>query len=140
MTSTSASLGHRAAGGPADGQHEWHGGLARLAPLLRHAVWAVAVFALLTLWVDIRVDVQQLRSDLDRSGRARREAQVQNDRLRLEFDAERRALALEAMAADLGIRDGADVIAVTVPASPGSSSTTPIASAQASPRILSGAR
>ena len=91
---------------------EWRAALRWLVPLWRHAVWLVALFLLLTLWVDIRVDVQQLRKDLDRSGRAYREAQVHNDRLRLEIDARRRAFALEAAAKELGLSDRASLVDV----------------------------
>jgi hypothetical protein len=99
--------------------NEWQAGLRWLVPLWRHAVWFVALFALLTLWVDIRVEVQQLRKDLDRSGRAFREARVHNDRLRLELDARSRAFALEAAAGELGLSDRAslvDIPAQDVPA------------------------
>ncbi|MEQ1506070.1 MAG: hypothetical protein ABMB14_27810 [Myxococcota bacterium] len=92
------------------------GGLRRLVPLWRHAVWLVALVALLAIWVDIRVDVQQLRSDLDRSGRALREARVQNERLRLELDARRRALAMEGLARGMGISDDAAIVRVAAAA------------------------
>jgi hypothetical protein len=92
--------------------HDWQAVGHRLVPLWRHGVWLVALFALLTLWVDIRVDVQQLRSDLDRASRAQREARIQNERLRLELDARRRALAMESLAASTGTVEGASVIVV----------------------------
>jgi hypothetical protein len=101
----------------APGPTEWQAGLRWLVPLWRHAVWLVALFALLTLWVDIRVEVQQLRKDLDRSGRAFREARLNNDRLRLELDARSRAFALEAAATELGLSDRA--VLVDVPAGGG---------------------
>jgi hypothetical protein len=96
----------------AAGPTEWQTGLRWLLPLWRHAVWLVALFALLTLWVDIRVEVQQLRKDLDRSGRAFREARLHNDRLRLELDARSRAFALEAAATELGLSDQASLVDV----------------------------
>lgn len=98
---------------------EWQSGLRWMIPLWRHAVWLVALGALLTIWVDIRVDVQQLRKDLDRSGRAFREARVHNDRLRLELDARKRAFALEAAAAQLGLGDNAQLHELTTQANGG---------------------
>ncbi|MEZ4241871.1 MAG: hypothetical protein R3F59_38120 [Myxococcota bacterium] len=92
--------------------HEWQAVARRLVPLWRHGVWLVALFALLTLWVDIRVDVQQLRSDLDRTNRAHREAQIQRERLRLELDARRRSSALEGLASSLDLAPGAEVVVV----------------------------
>lgn len=83
-----------------------------LAPLWRHAVWLVALFALLTMWVDVRVDVQQVRKDLDRTGRAHREAQIQNDRLQLEIDARRRSVVLESAARQLAVGDQARLVRV----------------------------
>jgi hypothetical protein len=95
---------------------EWRGTLARLAPLWRHAVFVASLFVLLAAWVEIRVEVQQLRKDLDRSGRTHRESRVLNDRLRLELDARRRAVALEADAARLSVGQSATVVRVAAPA------------------------
>lgn len=97
---------------PATSAPEWRGTLARLAPLWRHAVFVVALFTLLATWVHIRVEVQQLHKDLDKSGRAFRESRVLNDRLRLELDARRRAVALEAAAARLALGESARVVRV----------------------------
>lgn len=94
---------------------EWRGALARLAPLWRHLVFVLALFVLLAAWVSIRVDVQALRKDLDRSGRAYRESRVLNDRLRLELDARRRAVAIEAAAARLAVSQPAPVVRVSEP-------------------------
>ena len=98
---------------------EWRGTLSRLAPLWRHAVFVTSLFVLLAAWIEIRVEVQQLRKDLDRSGRTHRESRVLNDRLRLELDARRRAVALEAAAARLSVGESARVIRIGAPASPG---------------------
>lgn len=92
------------------------GRLERLVPLWRHAVWLVALFALLTMWVDVRVDVQQVRKDLDRSGRAHREARIQNDRLQLELDARRRSVVLESAARQLAAGDQAPIVRVATAA------------------------
>ena len=90
--------------------------LSRLLPLWRYAVWVAAAFVLLTAWVTIRVDVQALREDLDKAGRAHREARIVNDRLRLELDARRRAVAMEAAATSLALTEQVRVVAV--PAEP----------------------
>lgn len=84
----------------------------RLLPLWRHAVWVVALFVLLVAWVSIRVEVQQARKDLDRGGRAHREASVMHDRLVLETDARRRAVALEVLATQLAVVDRVAVVRV----------------------------
>ncbi len=90
--------------------------LSRLLPLWRYAVWVAAAFVLLTAWVSIRVEVQALREDLDKAGRAHREARIVNDRLRLEIDARRRAVAMEAAAASLALTERVQVVAL--PAEP----------------------
>lgn len=89
--------------------------LARLVPLWRYAVWIAAAFVLLTAWVTIRVDVQALREDLDKAGRAHREARIVNDRLRLELDSRRRAVAMEAAAARLSLTEDVQVVALPAP-------------------------
>ena len=85
------------------GSPTWPGTLRRLIPLWRHAVWVVALFALVVLWVDVRVDTQALRSDLRRSESARRAALEENEHLRLELDSRHRALAMEAAGQSLGL-------------------------------------
>ncbi len=85
----------------------------RLIPLWRHAVWVVSLFAVLAAWVQVRVDVQQLRTDLDRNGRATREARIVNDRLRLEVDSRRRAVAVEALAAQLQMTSQVPIVHLT---------------------------
>ncbi len=72
----------------------------------------VALFVVLAAWVEVRLEVQALRKDLDRSGRAHREARVLNDRLRLEVDARRRAVAMEAVAARLALSEQAHIVDV----------------------------
>ncbi len=81
--------------------------LARLWPLWRHAVWVVALFLVSAVAVSVRLDVHQLRRDLDRNARTQREAQVLNERLRLEIDARRRAVAVDSVADAMGM--GADI-------------------------------
>jgi hypothetical protein len=96
----------------------WHGALRRLAPLWRHAVWLVSLLALIALWVDIRVDVQQLRTDLSRSGRAYRQALQENEHLRLEVETRRRALAMEQAGAALGLVGDVELVDVRTPVAP----------------------
>lgn len=90
----------------------WQLGASRLLPLWRHAVWLVALFLVLAAWVQVRLDVQQLRTDLDRNTRMSREARILNDRLRLEMDARRRASAVESVAVRLGMTGDAAVVRV----------------------------
>lgn len=88
------------------------GSLSRLVPLWRYVAWMVALFVVLSFWVQVRVDVQALREDLDKAGRAQREARITNDRLRLELDARRRAVALEDVARRMGLGENARVVRV----------------------------
>jgi hypothetical protein len=92
--------------------HEWRSGFSRLVPLWRHAAWLLALFVVLAFWVQVRLDVQQLRTDLDRNTRMTREARIQNDRLRLEMDARRRVTALEAVAGRLAMSGDTTVVQV----------------------------
>lgn len=89
---------------------EWRRALVRLVPLWRYAVWGLAVFVLLATWVDVRLDVQGLRKDLDRTGRAEREQRVLSDRLRLEIDARHRAVRMEQVALQMGLASTVPVV------------------------------
>ena len=82
----------------------------RLQPLWRHAVFLVALVSLLGIAAAIRLDVQQLRKDLDRNGHAQREALIQRDRLRLEVDARRRAMAMESAAVSMDMAHDVRVV------------------------------
>ena len=86
--------------------------LSRLLPLWRHAAWLAALFLVCAAAVSVRLDVQQTRKDLDRNMRMEREAQVLNERLRLEMDARRRAVAVEAIAQSLSLDASAKVVRV----------------------------
>ncbi|MEQ1566904.1 MAG: hypothetical protein ABMA64_14775 [Myxococcota bacterium] len=92
----------------ASGASAWR----RVIPLWRHGVWLVSGVVLIGMWVSVRVDVQQLRSDVSRSGRAYREALQENQHLRLELETRRRALAMEAEARRLGLVDDVERRAV----------------------------
>jgi hypothetical protein len=92
--------------------HEWRRAFARLLPLWRFAAFGAALFVLLAAWVEVRLEVQALRTDLDRTGRAAREEQVTSDRLRLELDARRRAVRMEQVARQLGLTSMAPVVQV----------------------------
>ena len=89
--------------------------LQRLVPLWRYAVWGAALFAVLAASAVIRLDVQQVRNDLARHDRAERESSILNDRLRLEVDARRRTLAMEAVATELGLGAEAQVVRLSAP-------------------------
>lgn len=69
--------------------------LTQLVPLWRYAVWLVALFSIAAAAVAIRLDVQQLRENLDRNDRLQRQSEVLRERLRLEVDARRRVASLE---------------------------------------------
>ena len=84
--------------------------LGRLLPLWRHALWFVLLFAAFAGYVSVRLDVQQLRKDLDRNARAQREAHILNDRLRLEQDTRRQASTMEAVASELQLNRSARVV------------------------------
>lgn len=84
----------------------------RLFPLWRHAVWLLALFAVSAAAVAVRLDVQQLRKDLDRNTRLERQAAVLNERLRLEIDARRRAVAVEGVAHRLELTTHAQIVRV----------------------------
>lgn len=87
--------------------------LSRLLPLWRYAAAFLALFTILVVGALVRLDVQQLRKDLDRTSRATLEAQVLHDRLVLEMEARRRAVAMEKVATELGL--GADARLDTAP-------------------------
>ncbi len=86
--------------------------LSRLLPLWRYAVWVTAAFVLLAAWVAVRVDVQALREDLDKASRTQRESRIVNDRLRLELDSRKRAVAMEVAAQRLSLTEDVEVVAV----------------------------
>lgn len=70
---------------------------------LRYGVWLVCLVIVVMVWLQVRVEVNQLRTDLDRSGVAIREARVLNHRLSLERDARRRLVEVERAADELGL-------------------------------------
>jgi hypothetical protein len=84
----------------------------RLVPLWRHGAAAACLFVVLVVSAFIRLDVQQLRKDLDRTSRATLEAQVLNDRLTLEMESRRRAIALERAATQLALGPAAALVSV----------------------------
>jgi hypothetical protein len=94
---------------------EWRRALAQLVPLWRYAVWGLALFVLLATWVEVRLDVQALRKDLDRTGRMVREQRVLADRLLLEVDARHRAVRMEQVALQMGLASTVPVVQVREP-------------------------
>jgi hypothetical protein len=92
--------------------HEWRKAVTRLVPLWRYAVWGFAFFVLLATWVEVRLDVQALRKDLDRTGRVTREQRVLSDRLHLEIDARRRAVRMEQVALQMGLASTVPVVEI----------------------------
>jgi len=75
----------------------------KLLPLWRHAAFLAALFAVAGAGAMVRLEVQQLRKDLDRTSKAILDATVLNDRLTLERESRRRAVAMEAVAGGLGL-------------------------------------
>lgn len=96
--------------GASTAESAWTQLLRRTLPLWRYGVWATAMFVVLAAAASVRLEVQQLRKDLDRNARVTREARILNDRLRLEIDARRRAVAMEAVAAQLALGPEARIV------------------------------
>ena len=69
-----------------------------VVPLWRHLVWLIALTAVGSFAVAVRIDVQRTQKDFERTVRTQREAHVLQDRLRLELDSRRRASAMEGLA------------------------------------------
>ncbi|MEZ4317560.1 MAG: hypothetical protein R3F61_08645 [Myxococcota bacterium] len=79
----------------------------RLLPLWRHAVFMAALFGVSGAGAMVRLEVQQLRKDLDRTSKAILDARVLNDRLTLEREARSRVVVVEAAATALGLSSAA---------------------------------
>ncbi len=84
--------------------------LARLRPLARWGVALLLLVGILGTWLHVRIEATQLRHDLDRTARATLEARVLHDRLTLELQTRRRAVAMEKAAAALGLNADATLI------------------------------
>lgn len=82
----------------------------RVFPLWRLGVSAVVFVGLVVIGAYVRLEVQQLRKDMDRTSRATLEAQVLQDRLVLEMEARRRAVAMERAADQLGLGPQASLV------------------------------
>ncbi|MCO4747444.1 MAG: hypothetical protein KC912_21770 [Proteobacteria bacterium] len=87
----------------------WASPWRRLVPLWRHAVWIGSGFALVAMAVSVRVEVQELRKDIERAEFRHREAGLLHERLQLEVDSRRRAVAVEAVASELAVGTPAKV-------------------------------
>ncbi|TNE88582.1 MAG: hypothetical protein EP330_14515 [Deltaproteobacteria bacterium] len=87
----------------------WTSPWRRLVPLWRHGVWVASVFVLMAIAVAVRVEVQELRKDIERAESQQKEALLLHERLQLEVDARRRTAAVEAVAAELSIVTPASV-------------------------------
>ena len=77
---------------------------AKLLPLWRLIIWALAVFVLLIAAAVVRMDVQRLQMDFDRNDRLSREATLTNERLRMELDVRKRLGAVQ------GYADSAELV------------------------------
>lgn len=93
----------------------WRSPWARLFPLWRHAVWLVLLFSVAAMSVAVRLDVRQAQRDLHRNSHLTKEAQLQNERLRLEVQTRHRAVRMETQAAQLALGASVDQIRLDVP-------------------------
>jgi hypothetical protein len=87
----------------------WASPWRRLLPMWRHVVWMGGCFVIAAVAVAVRVDVQDLRKDVERTQDMQKEALLLHERLQLEVDARHRAAAVEAMATELAIVTPASV-------------------------------
>lgn len=87
----------------------WASPWRRLLPMWRHVVWMGGCFVLAAVAVAVRVDVQDLRKDVERTRDQQKEAMLLHERLQLEVDARHRAAAVEAVAVELAIVNPAPV-------------------------------
>ena len=77
----------------------------KFIPLWRHVAWMACVIVLVACQALIRVDVQQMRTELARNAVSQRHAQLLHQRLDLEMDVRNQAGALEQRAQLLGLSD-----------------------------------
>lgn len=89
---------------------------AAITTVAPYVAWLVALFVVLAWWVQVRLEVNQLRQDLYRNAAAHREAALFNERLKLEMDARRRTVAMERAARRMGLsREAAPSVRVEGP-------------------------
>ncbi len=81
----------------------------RLLPLWRHVAFLAALFGIAGAGAMVRLEVQQLRKDLDRTQGAILDARVLNDRLTLETEARHRVMEVERTATAHGLSANARV-------------------------------
>jgi hypothetical protein len=89
----------------------------RLLPLWRHVAFLGALFGIAGAGAMVRLEVQQLRKDLDRTQGAILDARVLNDRLILENEARHRVMEVERAATEHGLSASARI--ETIPAAGG---------------------
>lgn len=77
---------------------------------VRYGIWLACLIVVVMVWLQVRIEVHQLRRDLDRTGAAIRKARVLNQRLALERDARRRLIEAERVAAELGLTDDVEIV------------------------------
>ena len=81
----------------------------RLLPLWRHVAFLAALFGIAAAGAMVRLEVQQLRKDLDRTQGAILDARVLNDRLTLENEARHRVMEVERAATEHGLSASARI-------------------------------
>ncbi len=88
----------------------WSSPWVRVLPLWRYLIVGGALFLMLTAAVAVRGDVQRTMKELDRNESLRREARINNERLRLEVASRRRAVAMEQVAGSLALGPEASLV------------------------------
>ena len=77
---------------------------------LRYGIWLICLVTVLMVFLQVRIEVHELRKDLGRTRTAIREARVLNQRLSLEMDNRRRLVEAERIAVDLGLDDQVSIV------------------------------
>jgi len=77
---------------------------------VRYGVWFACLVTVMMVWLQVRIEVHELRKDHDRTVTAIREARVLNQRLGLEIDSRRRIVEAERIAAELGLTDDVSIV------------------------------
>ncbi len=83
---------------------------------IRYGAWLACFVVVLMVFLQVRIEVHQLRKDLDRTGTAIDAATDLNHQLVLELDARKRFVEAERHAVELGLTD--DVTIVEAPERP----------------------
>lgn len=72
---------------------------------VRYGIWLACLIVVVMVWLQVRIEVHQLRKDLHRTSAAIDQARVLQQQLTLELDARRRVVEAERHAVELGLGD-----------------------------------